>query len=424
MSIPLPPRRTRPAPSTKVFAARARSLTAARGLAFFVALLVLFASLSAEAKKKKAAKKHKPAATGSKSTKSDRGLPPPDESASDEDEEKPSSKKAAPEADESEEKKAPPPAPEPEDEPVKKPAKAAKAPPPAEGGGAGGIVPVALQVGLGGTALFRQLVWTQDMGALAPYSLTPGPEISGWLETYPAAFATDGFAANIGLYGHFNYGIGAESKLPPSAPTPGMKLTTKYQDFLAGVKVRIPVGMIVPYVAGAYGMQKFQLEPMDNTRPNFDYAFIRAGAGARVQFTPSVDMDLGAGYLIVTSLGSQAGEVQALYPNAKANGVDVNLSLGFRITSLIGIRVGADFRQYGLTLHWATGQPGIIAGGATDRYISAWGGLEIVLDGLGSSGGGEEGEAAAPKKPAAKKKAAPAEDESGADTNEKPSDVE
>jgi hypothetical protein len=203
-----------------------------------------------------------------------------------------------------------------------------------------------------------------------------------------------------------------------------MKLTTKYQDFLAGVKVRIPVGMIVPYVAGAYGMQKFQLEPVDNTRPNFNYAFIRAGAGARVQFTPSVDMDLGAGYLIVTSLGSQAGEVQALYPNAKANGVDVNLSLGFRITSLIGIRVGADFRQYGLTLHWATGQPGIMAGGATDRYISAWGGLEIVLDGLGSSGGGEEGEAAAPKKPAPKKKAAPAEDESGADTNEKPSDVE
>ena len=66
-----------------------------------------------------------------------------------------------------------------------------------------------------------------------------------------------------------------------------MMLTTKYQDFLAGVKVRIPVGMIIPYVAAAYGMQKFHLEPADRrTRPNFNYGFIRAGAGARIQFTP------------------------------------------------------------------------------------------------------------------------------------------
>jgi len=40
-----------PAPHAKVVSARARSLTAARGLAFFVALLVMLASLSAEAKK-------------------------------------------------------------------------------------------------------------------------------------------------------------------------------------------------------------------------------------------------------------------------------------------------------------------------------------------------------------------------------------
>ena len=52
------------------------------------------------------------------------------------------------------------------------------------------------------------------MGALAPYSLSPGPEVGVWLEVYPAAFATDGFAANIGLFGRFNYGFGAQSKLP------------------------------------------------------------------------------------------------------------------------------------------------------------------------------------------------------------------
>ena len=425
MSIPLPPRRTRPAPSTKVFAARARSLTAARGLAFFVALLVLFASLSAEAKKKKAAKKHKPAATGSKSTKSDRGLPPPDESASDEDEEKPSSKKAAPEADESEEKKAPPPAPEPEDEPVKKPAKAAKAPPPAEGGGAGGIVPVALQVGLGGTALFRQLVWTQDMGALAPYSLTPGPEISGWLETYPAAFATDGFAANIGLYGHFNYGIGASSKTPA-----GQMLTTKYSDFMGGLKIRIPVGSFIPYVAAAYGLQSFKLDPppMTMDRPNFTYGVIHLGAGARIYFTPEIDLDVNAGYLLV-QIGKGTGEVggPGYYPAATAYGIDAGLSLGFRITGMIGVRAGVDLRQIGMSLHWKMNDPSIKAGGAVDRYIGVWGGLEITLDGVGGGGGGES-EAPPPKKPAKAKKAPPPDESEGGggggEKEETPSDVE
>jgi hypothetical protein len=399
-----------------------RRSTAARALAFMVALLfVLGASLSAEAKKKKSKKGKTPSSSSKKSTSKEAA--PADESESDEagSDEKASSKKAP--ADEGDEKAAAKSPASPADDegapPARKPPKAAPAPA-AEGEGTpGGLA--ALRFGVGGTALFRTLAWNQDMGALAPYKLSPGPEVGAWLEAYPAAFATDGFAANIGVYGAFNYGIGAESKLPD-----GTKLTTKYQDFLAGVKVRIPVGMIIPYVAGAYGMQKFHLEPADpnNTRPNFNYAFIRAGAGARVQFTPSVDMDLGAGYLIVTGLGSQPFEIQALYPNAKANGVDVNLSLGYRVTSLIGLRVGADFRQYGLSLHWRAGQPGIMAGGASDRYIGVWGGLEIVLDGVGG-GGGEEGEAAPAKKPAPKaKKVAPADDEPGGDTNEKPSDVE
>jgi hypothetical protein len=415
MNIPLPAR-------TDLLRSQRRS-TAARALAFMVALLfVLGAPLSAEAKKKK--KKGK---TPSSSTKKSSGkqAAPADESDETDSDEKASSKKAP--ADEGEEKEAAkPPAPPLEGEGEGTPPKKAPKPKPAPAaeGAAGEGTPgglAALRFGLGGKAMFRTLTWNEDMGALAPYTLSPGPEVGAWLEAYPAAFATDGFAANIGLYGSFNYGIGAQSKLPS-----GAMLTTKYQDFLAGVKVRIPVGMIIPYVAAAYGMQKFHLEPADpaGTRPNFNYAFIRAGAGARAQFTPSIDMDLGAGYLIVTGLGSQAGEVQALYPNAKGNGVDVNLSLGFRVTSMIGVRVGGDFRQYGLSLHSTNGQTSIIAGGATDRYITVWGGLEIVLDGVGG-GGGEEGEAAPAKKPAPKaKKAAPADEEPGVDTNEKPSDVE
>src|SRR4051812_14576022 len=183
-----------------------RRSSAVRALAFMVALLfVLCSSLSAEAKKKKAkGKKGKTPSSSSKSTK-EKEAAPADES---EDEaggdEKASSKKAP--ADEDEEKaaaKPAAPAPEGEGEGAP-PRKSPKPAPAAEGEGTpGGLA--ALRFGVGGKALFRNLTWNADMNALAPYTLSPGPEIGAWLEAYPAAFATDGFAANIGVYGGFRF---------------------------------------------------------------------------------------------------------------------------------------------------------------------------------------------------------------------------
>ena len=116
--------------------------------------------------------------------------------------------------------------------------------------------PSALELGVGGMALFRQLVWTSDARAagLGPYSLTPGPEAGVWLEFYPGAFATEGFAANIGLIARYDYGFGVTSYTPG-----GGDVGTKYQDFLAGLKVRIPLGTFTPNFSVAYGEQGFQL---------------------------------------------------------------------------------------------------------------------------------------------------------------------
>jgi hypothetical protein len=401
-----------------------RHLSASRAIAFVVALLVLLVSLSAEAKKKKkSSKKHKtPAAkhtskSKSKAKESDRGLPPPEsapetDEASKEKEEKASApSKAAAEPGEGEEKPAPPRAAE-EEETPKPPAPPPKAVKPRlaaepEGESAGGA-PLALSIGVGGKALFRNLSWSEAMGALAPYKLSPGPEIAVWMDLFPLAFLTDGFASNIGIYGHFDYGLAASSKTPS-----GMMLTTKYQDFFAGLKIRFPVGIMLPYIAGGYGMQKFSLDPVAADRPNFNYSFASGGAGARIQFTPMFDLDASGMYLAVLNPGSAAGEVasNAFYPKATAYGVDFSLSFGLRLLSFLGVRVGGDFRQFGLTTHWTSTTTGPRAGGAADRYITAWGGVEIVFDGLGGGGGASE-EAAPAKKAAPKaKKPAPAEGE-------------
>ena len=401
---------TCPAPTGRTDLLRVR-----QAIAVFVSLLFLLFSLSAEAKKKKPASKAKGKAPASK-VKSDRGLPPPDtggESDESSDDEKPAPKKKPVDNSGDNEVEGKPPAPPPDSEalpeepkPKKppKPKKEAKEEAPSEMGGL-----TALQFGLGGKALFRNLSWTDAGNRLAPYSLAPGPEATIWLEAYPAAFATDGFAANIGVFGRFDLGFGASSKTPGGA----MTLTTKYQDFLAGLKVRIPFGNVIPYVAGAYGMQKFHLEPAATDRPNFNYGLIHAGAGVRVQFTPEFDMDLGGGYLIVLTPGTAAGEIASppLYPKSTAYGIDASLSLGYRVTSLIGVRVGGDLRQIGLATHWTSASSAAQTGGALDRYISGWGGVEIVLDAVGGGPGHEE-EAPAPKKAPAKAKKAAPEDES------------
>jgi hypothetical protein len=377
-----------------------RGSTPARALAFVVALLVLLVSLSAEAKKKKrAAKKHKTPAAKSKG-KGKEALPP--EPAVESDEASSDEKPAA----EDDEKSKPTPSPEPEEDAPKPAPKAAKASPAKDSDAGGGLV--AFRFGIGGRALFRNVTWTGDMGQLAPYSLSPGPQLGLWLEAFPAAFATDSFAANIGVFGHFNLGFGASSTTPA-----GATLTTKYQDFLAGLKLRVPFGAFQPYVAIGYGMQKFALEPADATRPNLSYGLVFIGAGARLQVTPAFDIDLAGGYLHVLGTGTGAGEFGALYPRATALGIDVSLSAGLRVTSMIGVRAGVDFRQFGLATNYVGGNPGIPAVGGVDRNITAWGGLELVFDGVGGGGGGGSGsdEEEPANKPPAKAKKPPAEGE-------------
>jgi len=163
-------------------------------------------------------------------------------------------------------------------------------------------------------------------------------------------------------------------------------------------------------------------------RPNFTYGVVHLGGGARIYFTPAIDLDVSAGYLLV-QIGKAAGEVggPGYYPAATAYGVDAGASLGFRITGIIGIRAGVDLRQIGMSLHWKMNDPSIKAGGAVDRYIGVWGGLEITLDGVGGGGGGES-EAPPPKKPAKAKKAPPPDESEGGggggEKEETPSDVE
>src|SRR5439155_16734409 len=49
-------------------------------------------------------------------------------------------------------------------------------------------LPPALRGGVGFGSVYRHLTWTGPHTGLSNYSMTPGPELGGWLEVYPGAF--------------------------------------------------------------------------------------------------------------------------------------------------------------------------------------------------------------------------------------------
>jgi hypothetical protein len=274
----------------------------------------------------------------------------------------------------------------------------------------------ALEFGLGAKALFRNLAWTSDARApgcspcFGPYSLTPGPETAAWFEFYPAAFGTSGFAANVGLIGRFDYGFGVATTLADNTTV----VKTTFRDFLAGIKVRIPFGTFIPNVSLAYGQQVFAIARSgDPSRdiPQVAYSFIRPALGARVMLAPTISLDAVLGYLMVLDPGSGTNYIKSQFPDAKAAGFDLSASVAFRLTGAIGLRGGFDFRQYAIALYDKTA-PTIA--GAVDRYITAWAGLEVVLDGAGAAAGDDD-EPAKPSKRKRRRAPEPKEDEESAD---------
>ena len=162
---------------------------------------------------------------------------------------------------------------------------------------------------MGFKALFRNLAWTSDARAagLGPYSLSPGPQTGLWLEFYPAAFGSSGFAANVGLFARFDYGFGVATTLANDDV-----VATKFRDFLAGVKLRVPFGGFVPNLSIAYGQQVFAIAQQMTMQdlPQLAYQFVRFAPGARMYFTPTVALDVGAAYLLVLDPGSGANSIR------------------------------------------------------------------------------------------------------------------
>ena len=215
-------------------------------------------------------------------------------------------------------------------------------------------------------------------GDLRNYELGAGPGVAIKFQYFPGAHFTDGVGAQFGLDFEWERLFKFDSERPDGASFP-----TESQQFLIGMRWRYPTGRWEPFVVVDYGVHNFEFgvsgPPVpgeDNTAgvPGVRYEFVRIGGGFRVVAGKKEIIVLGAnlalrGVFNVGGIGSSAW-----FPNAKANGLDLGLLLGFALPHGFEVRLSGDFRRYWFKLNPEL-DAAYVAGGALDRYLGGSVGL-------------------------------------------------
>jgi hypothetical protein len=278
------------------------------------------------------------------------------------------------------------------------------------------VIPATFEFQVGPRLISRSLSYHQDASSpgLRSYSLFPGPAIFASVVWYPIGPFTDGPAKNIGFEGAIEQAFLVSSSLPPMNGMPGAKFGTSIHEFGGGVRYRVPFG------AGSYfwgaltgGEHAFTFKStatgMRSTLdiPDTIYRYVRPGVGVRFELPAQFSLAVSGGFRWIFNKGGQFHD--DFFKHSTVNGVDAQLTIGYRITSLIEARASADLRRYFSSMNCfggvdAGGQainqcdPRFTAGGAVDQYIAGTVMLVITLGGTELKAPEEAEEAPPPPK--------------------------
>ncbi|HZH02142.1 MAG TPA: hypothetical protein VEY30_00075 [Myxococcaceae bacterium] len=231
-------------------------------------------------------------------------------------------------------------------------------------------------VGVGGFS--RRLRYADDLfNALSKYTLPFWPVGILSADWYPVAhFQDEGFLTNLGLTASLGFSPGITS-----STANGSEFKTTASSFFIGPQYRLLLGASELTFSAAYGGQSFKFNPatpeaVKPLLPDVAYSFLRIAAGGR--FALSEDIALGGhlGYLLVTGTGELGSETY--FPNVGGAAAELGLFGSYALSETLDVRLGIDLRRYFFSMNPEVGDP-VIAGGATDQYVSFTAGLGLRL---------------------------------------------
>jgi hypothetical protein len=235
-----------------------------------------------------------------------------------------------------------------------------------------------LDLSVGGQAFSRSLTYHQQV---TPTLREYQPRLLGdavlALQYYPGAQFASGFVSNIGLEVNAEQSFGLKSTTPPPNAA---NYTTQIHDYNGGVRLRLPLESLTPFISVGYGDHAFKMTGANRSSlvlPDTDYKYVRAVVGLQVPLASGVSVAASGGYRYVLS----PGDIKTTYfPHLNVGGVEANLHVGYALTSMIEARVGFDYRRYFYTFH-STNSDMFIVGGAVDQTYAGSLSLAITLGG-------------------------------------------
>lgn len=286
--------------------------------------------------------------------------------------------------------------PEPEPEPEVPETAPVEAPPPAQTTESGPSAPFpfpVFSVSAGVKLYSRSFAYTDTLAQLygpgyeplVTYTLPLGPMPMLGGRYLPWANDPDSFLRHFGIAGGGELGVGTD---------------VVYQNELfTQSHLRLSGGLV-----GAFNLGRFGI--LGEVRYGSHEFSIRAPTGsANANVFPSVryqnlEFALGVEYFGDALLfGARAAHLQVLdtgalgsaewFPGARGRGLEASGFVGHRLGDSFAVKLGVDARVYGLDFNPVRDDAPNerVAGGATDRYVSAWLALEFVIpnDGVASA---------------------------------------
>jgi len=255
-----------------------------------------------------------------------------------------------------------------------------------------------LDLSVGGQAFSRSLTYHQQIqpASLREYQPPLLGDLVVALQYYPGAQFSQGFVTNLGLEVNVEQGISLTSQTPDKVQYP-----TTVHDYNGGVRVRIPLESLTPFLTVGYGDHAFKLGGAQRAQlvlPDVEYKYVRAVVGAQVPIASGVSLAASGGYRYVLS----PGQIKDVYfPQLNVGGIEAKLYVGYALTSMIEARVGFDYRRYFYTFHSQPMATYIVGGGIDQTYAGSLS-LAITLGGSdhpsSSSSSSSEDDAPKPKK--------------------------
>jgi hypothetical protein len=232
--------------------------------------------------------------------------------------------------------------------------------PPPAGTGAGARP--FLEISVGSRVFSRSMSFAQNVSGLPGYQLAHGTAVTAEMALHPFA-ASDAtaasWAAGIGFFGTVNLAIGLDTQDASGAST-----RTEAYGYEAGMRYRIIAGAFELLPRVSYLVDNFTVT--GDPSPSVHYQVLRAGVGARAEWSSRLSLRASLDYLDVLSAGALTSTT---FPRASVNGVDLAIGAGYGIGRTFELQISAAFRRYGFDMRSQAGDA-FVAGGASDQYLS------------------------------------------------------